>query len=407
MKEMTSYAASLTGTKGKALDAETITVGPKKLVKLVEEKPAKPEKVSPKAKKEEEAKASGVNAKKGTKKAAAGLSKKDQMIADNKERKGGTEADKTFAAWSTVMKGFEAMSDDQDRYIKTVAYLNNLDSTKTAYLEAEINTYILQSLLNWWTTYCKANKKPEGYHVVALIWTTVRSICASRSPITKEIIQHVTKVCTLLDITDALSPISPSGADRKLSFVFKYPTQTQTLQIEVSQSEFQLDYCGPYMDRMLDAKPDPRVSNFVPDGWQRDVLDQLDANKSVFVVAPTSAGKTFISFYAMEQILRADNDGVLVYVAPTKALVNQIAAEVQGVSLPSKSFIITNTIRTLLKEVSSTWKGCLGHSYSRLSCQQQYRLPNSCHRPSRPSNNVDVTLKRQIMGSQSSTHHLR
>lgn len=54
MKEMTAYAASLTGTKGKALDAETITVGPKKLIKLVEEKPTKVEKVSPKAKKDEE-----------------------------------------------------------------------------------------------------------------------------------------------------------------------------------------------------------------------------------------------------------------------------------------------------------------------------------------------------------------
>ena len=54
MNEMTSYAASLTGAKGKALDAETITVGPKKLVKLVEEKPPKPEKVAPKSKKEEE-----------------------------------------------------------------------------------------------------------------------------------------------------------------------------------------------------------------------------------------------------------------------------------------------------------------------------------------------------------------
>ena len=32
----------------------------------------------------------------------------------------------------------------------------------------------------------------------------------------------------------------------------------------------------------------------------------------------------------MEKILRADDDGVLVYVAPTKALVNQIAAEVQA-----------------------------------------------------------------------------
>lgn len=32
----------------------------------------------------------------------------------------------------------------------------------------------------------------------------------------------------------------------------------------------------------------------------------------------------------MEQILRADNDGVLVYIAPTKALVNQIGAEISA-----------------------------------------------------------------------------
>lgn len=56
MKEMTAYAASLTGATGKALDAETITVGPKRLIKLVEEgssKTDKQEKVSPKSKKEE------------------------------------------------------------------------------------------------------------------------------------------------------------------------------------------------------------------------------------------------------------------------------------------------------------------------------------------------------------------
>jgi len=261
-----------------------------------------------------------------------GLSKKDQMIADNKERKGSTELDKAFTSWATVMKGFNAIPDDQDRYLNTVAYLNNLDSSRVAHLEGHINTYILQSLLNWWATYCKSNKKCEGYHVVALIWTTVRSICSSNSSITKEIVEHVTKVCTVLGITDALTAWAPSLADQKLTLVFKYPPDTRTLRIDISQTQLQLDHCGPYMDRMLDAKADPRVATFIPDGWQRDVLDQLDANKSVFVVAPTSAGKTFISFYAMEQVLRADNDGVLVYVAPTKALVNQIAAEVQGMS---------------------------------------------------------------------------
>lgn len=36
------------------------------------------------------------------------------------------------------------------------------------------------------------------------------------------------------------------------------------------------------------------------------------------------------SFYAIKQILEDDDEGVLVYVAPTKALVNQIAAEIQA-----------------------------------------------------------------------------
>jgi superfamily II RNA helicase len=328
MKEMTSYAASLTGAKGKALDAETITVGPKRLIKEIEDKP------TTKSKKEDSndipAATKGGPVKKGTKKAAAGLSKKEQMIADNKERKGSSEADKAFTAWTTVMKSLEMISDSQDRYLKSIEYLNGLDSARAEYLEGDIYTFILQSLLSWWASYCRDDKKDDGYHVVALIWTTVRSICASKSPISKDTAQIVGKVCTILGITDAMQGFKLPSLERKLSFTFKYPSETRNLKIGVTQSEFQLNYCGPYMDRMLDARPDPRVSSFIPDGWQRDVLDQLDANKSVFVVAPTSAGKTFISFYAMEQVLRADNDGVLVYVAPTKALVNQIAAEVQG-----------------------------------------------------------------------------
>ncbi|OJT09010.1 hypothetical protein TRAPUB_91 [Trametes pubescens] len=90
---------------------------------------------------------------------------------------------------------------------------------------------------------------------------------------------------------------------------------------------WQLRVFGEYMDRSMDSQSDPRVV-FKPDAWQRKVLDCLDRNESILVTAPTSAGKTFISYYAMETLLRSSDDDVLVYVAPTKALVNQIAAEV-------------------------------------------------------------------------------
>ncbi|KAG9228916.1 hypothetical protein BJ875DRAFT_524841, partial [Amylocarpus encephaloides] len=326
MNEMTAYAASLSGAKGKALDAETITVGPKQLMKIVEDKPAK----GPSSKKDDSQAQKGAAGKKGTKKAAAGLSMKEQIITNNEARRGGSETDKAFSAWAMKKKDFDLIRIDQERYLRTDEYLNSLDPAKTNYLEGEINAYVLQCLLGWWSEVAKTLEKSRGYHIVALIWTRIRTICNLKSPFSKEIVPHITKVCALLGISDAFTPIVSTVTDRKLSFVFKYPAQTTILKIEMTPKEFQLNHVGPYMDRMLDAKPDPRVSSFVPDGWQREVLDQLDANKSVFVVAPTSAGKTFISFYAMEQVLRADNDGVLVYVAPTKALVNQIAAEIQG-----------------------------------------------------------------------------
>jgi hypothetical protein len=107
---------------------------------------------------------------------------------------------------------------------------------------------------------------------------------------------------------------------------FDFPMSTKS-RIPCSSEEFQLRFCGPYMEKALDAKPDDRVQ-FVPDGWQRKVLDILDKNESVAAVAPTSTGKTFIAYYAIERILKGDDDGVLVYIAPTKALVNQIGAEV-------------------------------------------------------------------------------
>lgn len=94
-----------------------------------------------------------------------------------------------------------------------------------------------------------------------------------------------------------------------------------------SAIRFMLQHMGHLLKRKDSSGPDARVG-FVPDRWQEELLDVVDRRGSALVCAPTSSGKTFISYYCMEQVLRESPSGVAVFVAPTKALVNQVAAEV-------------------------------------------------------------------------------
>jgi superfamily II RNA helicase len=61
------------------------------------------------------------------------------------------------------------------------------------------------------------------------------------------------------------------------------------MSIKEDPVDWQLRVFGEHMDRSFDSQPDPRVK-FEPDKWQRDVLDRLDQDESVLVVAPTRYG---------------------------------------------------------------------------------------------------------------------
>ena len=94
-------------------------------------------------------------------------------------------------------------------------------------------------------------------------------------------------------------------------------------------ARFQLQYMGHLLPRPKGIGSDNRVP-FPPDPWQKDLLDIVDGNGSAVVCAPTSAGKTFISYYCMKKVLRESHDNVVVYVCPTRALINQALADVYG-----------------------------------------------------------------------------
>ncbi|KAH8740078.1 SKI family SFII helicase [Cryptosporidium ryanae] len=90
---------------------------------------------------------------------------------------------------------------------------------------------------------------------------------------------------------------------------------------------FQLRYMGADFERSTGSISDQRVP-FNPDYWQKKILDIIDSGDSALVCAPTASGKTFICYYAMEQVLRYDNESVVIFIAPTKALADQVHAEI-------------------------------------------------------------------------------
>ncbi|KAL4939941.1 hypothetical protein BDV06DRAFT_213885 [Aspergillus oleicola] len=230
-----------------------------------------------------------------------------------------------FAAWRRMVLDFEKELDYCTRYTKVQQYFSALSTDKRSAIRLEVLAYLTSTLVLAWKERCDTERREHSMHIVALIWHTVQEIAKAKHGLTRQIaecMEATVKVLNLprLDI--------PRGENRDLSFNFAILNiNMANTYIGLSPTEFQLVHAGPYMDRSMGSAADPRVHDFEPDKWQREVLDEIDARKSLFVVAPTSAGKTFISFYAMKQILEDDDDGVLVYVAPTKALVNQIAAE--------------------------------------------------------------------------------
>jgi superfamily II RNA helicase len=332
MAEMQKYAASLTNAVGRSLEPETIIVGAVKPRNLAQPSSgtqtpdSESADESPSTSKGKPQPQKGGGGKKG--KQNAGKQAMMNQIAANKAKKEESAGDKIVNAWHVVCKGIDAGTDPKTKYRKTQDYLASLPSSSRNVVSAECQLYMLSCLLQYWIAACRNEEKSKHMDMAALIWNTCRNIRMSEG-LTNEIWDHTEQTATAMGLPSVSTNPLPALPSRKLSFTFPLLRTSDDVSVGFNPREFQLRYCGPYLERGFDSAPDSRV-DFNPDGWQRRVLDAIDADKSVFAVAPTSAGKTFISFYAMRKVLESDDNGVLVYVAPTKALVNQIAAEIQA-----------------------------------------------------------------------------
>lgn len=117
----------------------------------------------------------------------------------------------------------------------------------------------------------------------------------------------------------------------------------------------QLKYGGDHLKRTLGTRKDKRVP-FDPDEWQYQLLNAVDDNKSVVISAPTSSGKTFICFYAIEKILKNSDTDVVVFCLPTKALVNQVTSDVYARFNPKNTTVMLQG--TLMPDISNDPFNC-------------------------------------------------
>ncbi|XP_066243836.1 probable ATP-dependent RNA helicase DDX60 isoform X2 [Saccopteryx leptura] len=182
----------------------------------------------------------------------------------------------------------------------------------------------LDACFKLWMEYClKPEAESRDISIIITLMKRIHTIHEKYSELLQNI--HRQKLAKYLkyigfdNLAHSLNPqVQESGTEKDIS---KY-------SVHMGAARFQLTYMGPYLFREERSDPDPRVQHFIPDTWQRELLDVVDNNESAVIVAPTSSGKTYASYYCMEKILRESDEGVIVYVAPTKALVNQVVGTV-------------------------------------------------------------------------------
>ena len=336
MANMKAYAASLTGSAGKMIDPEIIVVQSQPAASEKKAASGKAQQQDWKAALAEKAAASKdkktakvketVKGAKGAKQPAK--SGKQKALEEAEARRAKKTEDKStaiIAFWADRCREFEKEHSLTKRFAKARKYLLDASAIHATAIGSEVSLYLCHVLTALQNSTLVSNRAAPD--ILAMLWA--QAIETQRFPMTKEIVTQLLVVGKALDIP--VDPSTTSLPSRRLPFNSCITSDRTRLALPAGMSPltFQMDYCGPYLERSFDSAPDSRVP-FNPDAWQRKVLDGIDDDKSLLVVAPTSAGKTFISFYAMKKVLQASNDDVLVYVAPTKALVNQIAAEIQA-----------------------------------------------------------------------------
>ncbi|KAH6977816.1 hypothetical protein EDB82DRAFT_567453 [Fusarium venenatum] len=316
MADVILYAASLSNSIGKVFSRETIVVG------TVTKQKSAHVRLDGNTDSERQTKISNQSARGG---------KQEALLAacELNEKKALARQNNALSLWAMKCAEFQNTENPVKRYLKALDFLSDRSPGSHVSVRPEVLLYLCDILGRiWYQTRKQVDENSsKGLYLISMVWNLLRDISRS-DKCTPDLASAAQAIMETLSITQLR--VTVQELRRKLPFTtIPQIMMKDAPKLIQDHRLLQLQHGGSYMDRQFDSRPDARVP-FEPDAWQRDILDSIDAEESLLVVAPTSAGKTFISFYAMKRVLEESDDGVLVYVAPTKALVNQIAAEIEA-----------------------------------------------------------------------------
>ncbi|XP_066488910.1 probable ATP-dependent RNA helicase DDX60 isoform X2 [Tiliqua scincoides] len=227
-----------------------------------------------------------------------------------------------------------AMSIEREMKENFKSGLTSLDRIVKTFQDTSVKLTIEMTGLNAcfekWKELCKDKSKTEkDLNLAAEVMRKIHSLITNYQDLLKEAdYQQVVTCLRYLGFNNLIAAsehtkIPRSKKEEVMRKLSKYA-------VGIGSARFQLQYMSQYLIKEERDDPDPRVQHFIPDTWQRTIFDIVDKGESAVIVAPPSSGKSYASYYCMEKILKSGDEGVVVYVAPTQALVNQVRTTVHN-----------------------------------------------------------------------------
>lgn len=259
-----------------------------------------------------------------TKKDENKLTKKQQIIEDSKNKKEQEQLQREKEQTERLQKNIKNYDFEEK--------INTIDTHTVGLKMRESRFFVALLKLKTYRDHIKMNNRNIDKNHVKVIFLLIQEILENYRDL-------VTKKDEIL-ISKLLH-----------QFGFHEIAQRNDLPLDIQHQtlanynwvRYQLEYLGPEMKRLSGGTFDRDVG-FTPDPWQVEFIEAIRKKQSALVVAPTSSGKTFAAYYCMQKVLEESLDGVVVYVAPTKALVNQIHATVyarfKNINLPDGKAVV-------------------------------------------------------------------